>query len=99
LLKNSLFSDSIHFYGNTEFLSSKTTQELRDLYSVPSTVRVIKGRKMRWAGYVARMGQKRNSYGLSVGKPDGKRPLGCPRHRRVNNIRRYLGEVGWGDVD
>jgi hypothetical protein len=45
------------------------------------------------------MGEKRNAYRLLVGKPEGKRPLGKPRHRCVNNIRMDLGEVGWGDVD
>jgi hypothetical protein len=45
------------------------------------------------------MREKRNAYGLLVGKPDGKRPLGRPRLRWVNNIRMDLGEVGWGDVD
>jgi hypothetical protein len=48
---------------------------------------------------VARMGAKRNTYRLWVGKPEGKRPLGRPRHRWVDNIRMDLGEVGWGDVD
>jgi hypothetical protein len=45
------------------------------------------------------MGEKRNAYMLSVGKPDGRRPLGRPRRRWVNNIRMDLVEVGWGDVD
>jgi hypothetical protein len=45
------------------------------------------------------MGEKRNTYRLLVGKPEGKRPLGRPRRRWVNNIRMRLGEVGWGDVD
>jgi hypothetical protein len=54
---------------------------------------------MRWAGHVARMGEKRNAYRLLVGKPDGKRPLGRPRRWWVDNIRMDLGEVGWSDVD
>jgi hypothetical protein len=74
-------------------------EELRDLYSSPSIIRIIKSRRMRWAGHVARMGEKRNAYRLLVGKPEGKRPLGRPRRRWVDNIRMYLGEVGWGDVD
>jgi hypothetical protein len=74
-------------------------EELRDLYSFPSIIRIIKSRRMRWAGHVARMGEKRNTYRLLVGKPQGKRPLGRPRHRWVDNIRIDLGEVGWGDVD
>jgi hypothetical protein len=74
-------------------------EELRDLYSSPSIIRIIKSRRIRWAGHVARMGKKINGYRLLVGKPEGKRPLGRPRHRWVNNIRMGLGEVGWGDVD
>jgi hypothetical protein len=69
------------------------------LYSSPSIIRIIKSRKMRWAGHVARRGEKRNSYRLLVGKPEGKRPLGRPRRRWVDNIRMNLEEVGWGDVD
>jgi hypothetical protein len=71
-------------------------EELRHLYSSPSIIRIIKSRRMRWAGYVARIGEKRNAYRLLVGKPEGKRPLGRPRRRWVDNIRMDLGEVGWG---
>jgi hypothetical protein len=74
-------------------------QELPDLYSSPSIIRIIKPRRMRWAGYVARMEEKRNAYRLLVGNPEGKRPLGIPRRRCVDNIRMDLGVVGWGDVD
>jgi hypothetical protein len=74
-------------------------EELRDLYSSPSIVRIIKSRRMRWAGHVARMGEKRNVYRLLVGKPEGKRPLGRPRRMWVDNIKMDLGEVGWSDVD
>jgi hypothetical protein len=74
-------------------------EELRDLYSSPSTIRIIKSRRMRWAGHVARLGEKKNAYRLLVGKPEGRRPLGRPRCRWVDNIRKDLGEVGWGDVD
>jgi hypothetical protein len=74
-------------------------EELRDLYSSPSIIRIIKSKRMRWAGHVARMGEKRNAYRLLVGKPEGERPLGRPRRRLVDNIRMDLGEVGWGDVD
>jgi hypothetical protein len=69
-------------------------EELRDLYSSPSINRIIKSRRMRWAGHVARMGEKRNAYRLLVGKPEGKRPLGRPRRRWVDNIKMDLGEVG-----
>jgi hypothetical protein len=56
------------------------------LYSSLSILRIIKSRRMRWAGHVARMGEKRNVYRLLVGKPEGKRPLGRSRRRRVDNI-------------
>jgi hypothetical protein len=69
-------------------------EELCDLYSSPSIIRIIKSGRMRWAGHVARMGEKRNAYRLFVGKPEGKRPLGRPRHRWADNIRMDLGEVG-----
>jgi hypothetical protein len=75
------------------------SKELHDLYSSPSIIRIIKSRRMRWAGHVARMGEMRNTYRLLVGKPEGKRPLGRPRCRWVDNSRMDLGEVGWGDVD
>jgi hypothetical protein len=55
--------------------------QLHDLYSSPSIIRIIKSRRMRWAGHVARMGAKRNAYRLLVGKPEGRRPLGRPRRR------------------
>jgi hypothetical protein len=62
------------------------------------TFRIIKSRRMRWAGHVAQMGEKRNSYRLLVENPEGKRPLCRPRRRWVDNIRMDLGEVGWGAV-
>jgi hypothetical protein len=74
-------------------------EELRDLYSSPSKIKIITSRWMTWAGDVARIGEKRNAYRLLVGNPEGKRPLGRPRRRWVDNIRIDLGEVGWGDVD
>jgi hypothetical protein len=74
-------------------------EELRDLYSSPSIIKTIKSRRMRWAGHIALMGEKRNAYRLLVGNPEGKRPLGRPRPRCVDNIGMDLGEVGWGGVD
>ena len=57
------------------------------LYSSPNIVRVIKSRRMRWAGYVARMGEERRVYRVLLGKPEGKRPLGRSRRRWEDNIR------------
>jgi len=65
-------------------------EELNDLYFSPNNVRVIKSRRMRWAGHVARMGKERWVYRVLVGKPGGKRPLGRPRRRWVDNIRMDL---------
>ena len=69
------------------------------LYHSSAIVRVIKSRRMRWAGHVARMGEERGAYRDLVGKPEGKRPLGRPRRRWVDNIRMDLQEVGCGYVD
>jgi hypothetical protein len=62
-------------------------EELHSLYSSPSIIRMIKSRRMIWTGHVARMGEKRNACKIFVGKPEGKRPLGRPRCRWVNNIK------------
>jgi hypothetical protein len=62
-------------------------------------IRMIKTRRMRGAGYVARMGKKRNAYGILVGKPEGKRPLGRPKRRWVNNIKIDLRKIGWVGMD
>ena len=74
-------------------------EELNDLYSLPNIVRVVKSRRMRWAGHVARMGMDRVMQRALVGKPEGKRPLGRPRHRWMNNIKMDLQEVGGGRED
>jgi hypothetical protein len=73
-------------------------EELRDLYSSLSIIRIIKSR-MRSAVNVARMGEKRNAYRLLLGKPEGRRPVGKPRCRWEDNIKPDLREVGWDDVD
>jgi hypothetical protein len=73
-------------------------EEHRDLYSSPSIIR-MKWKRMRSAGHVARMGEKRNAHSLLMGKPEGKRLLGRPRRRWVDNIRMDLAEIGWGSVD
>jgi hypothetical protein len=67
--------------------------------SSPSIIRIIKLQRMRWAGHIAQIGEKRNAYRLLVGKPEGKRPLGRPRRRWVDNIRMDLGEIGCGGMD
>jgi hypothetical protein len=69
------------------------------LYSSPSIIRIIKSRRMRWAGHVARMGEKRNAYRILVKMPEGKRPLGRPRRRWVDNIKMGLREIEWDGVD
>jgi hypothetical protein len=74
-------------------------EELHNLYSSPSIFRMIKLRRMRWAGHVAHMREKRNAYRILVGKPEGKRPLGRRRRRWKNNINMDLREIGWGDMD
>jgi hypothetical protein len=74
-------------------------EELHGLYSSPSIVRVIKARRMRWAGHVARMGEVRGAYNILVGRPKGRGPLGRPRRRWDDNIKMDLREVGFGGVD
>jgi hypothetical protein len=74
-------------------------EELRNLYSSQSIIRMIKSRRMRWAGHVARMGEKRNAYRILVGKPEVKRPLARPRRRLVDNIKMDIREIGWDGVD
>jgi hypothetical protein len=69
-------------------------EELSDLYSLPNIVRVVKSRRMKWARHVARMGEGRGVHRILVGKPEGKRPLGRSRRRRVDNIKMDLQEVG-----
>jgi hypothetical protein len=74
-------------------------EELHGLYSSPGIVRVIKARRMRWAGDVARMGELKGAYNILVGRPDGRRPLGRPRRTWEDNIKMDLREIGFGDVD
>jgi hypothetical protein len=75
------------------------SEGLHNLYSSPSIIRLIKSRRMRWTGHVARMGEKRNAYRILVGKPEGNRPLGRPRRRWVDNIKIDLREIGWDAMD
>ena len=71
-------------------------EELRDLYSLPNIVRVVKSRRIRWAGHVACMGEGRGVHRVLVGKPEGNRPLGRPKRRWEDNIKMDLRKVGKG---
>jgi hypothetical protein len=73
--------------------------ELHNLHSSPSTIRMTESRRMSWAGHVARMGEKRNAYIILAGKPAGKRLLGRPRRRWVDNNKMDLRTIGWGGMD
>jgi hypothetical protein len=74
-------------------------EELHNLYSAPSIIKTIKSKRMRWTGHVARMGEKRNAYRISVGKPEGKRQLGRQGCRWVDNIKIDLRDTGRGGMD
>jgi hypothetical protein len=74
------------------------SEELHELYSSPSIIKIIMARRMRWTGHVARMGKERNAYRWESQK-EGKESLGRPRRRWLHNIMMDLVEVGWGDVD
>jgi hypothetical protein len=76
-------------------LSYGAAKELHNLYSSPTIIRMIESRRMRWAGHIEGMGEKRSAYRIFVGKPEGKRPLGRPRRRWVDNIKTDLREIGW----
>jgi hypothetical protein len=70
-------------------------EELHNLYSSPSIIRMIKSKRLRWAGHVAHMGEKKNAYRILVGNPEGYRPLGKPIYRWEGNIKMDLKEVVW----
>jgi hypothetical protein len=74
-------------------------EKLHKLYSSPNIIGMIKSSRMRWTGHVARMVEKRNAYRRLVGKPEGKRPLGIPRRRWMDNIKLDRREIGWDGVD
>jgi len=77
----------------------KLHEELNDLQFSPNIVRVIKSRRMRWVGHVARMRESRGVYMVLVGKPEGKRPLGRPRRRWEDNITMDFQEMVCGGMD
>jgi hypothetical protein len=74
-------------------------EELHKLYYSPSIIRVVKSRRMRYVGHVARIREKRNAHRILVGKAGRKRPLGRPGRRWEDNIKMDLREMGWSDVD
>jgi hypothetical protein len=74
-------------------------EKLHDLYSWPRIITIIKSKRMRWAGHVARIREKRNAYRLLVGKTEEKGPLGRPRRRWIDNIKMGLLEIGVNVVD
>jgi hypothetical protein len=74
-------------------------EELHNLYLSPNIIRMIKSRKMRWAGHIARMRETRNAYRILVGKPEGKSPLGRPRRRWVDTNKMDLREIEWDCMD
>jgi hypothetical protein len=71
-------------------------KELRNFFSSPYIIRMIKSRRMRWAGHVARIREKRNAYRISVGTPEGTRPLGRPRRRWMYNSKK---DLRWDGMD
>jgi hypothetical protein len=74
-------------------------EKFHNLYSWTSIIIMVKSRRMRWTGHVARIGEKRNAYRILVGKPEGKLPLERSRRRWVGNIKVGLREIGWGGMD
>jgi hypothetical protein len=74
-------------------------EALHNLYRSTSIIIIIKSRRLRWVGHVARIGAKRNAYRILVGNPEGKKPLGRPRLRWEDNIRMDLRDIGWGGLD
>jgi hypothetical protein len=74
-------------------------EELHDLYSSPNIVPVMKSRRIRWTGHVARIGEEGDLYRVLVGKPEGKRPPRRPRRRWEDNIKMDIQEVGYESMD
>jgi hypothetical protein len=93
-----LYERIIHFQVNDKdayihIWFTRRAIKLTAVNSPPSIIKMIKSRRMRWAGHVARMGAKKNAYRILVGKPEGKRPLGRPRRRWVDSIKMDLREI------
>jgi hypothetical protein len=94
-----LFLNKYNLFSNERNEIASVKISIHDLYSSPTIVRVIKSRRMRWAGHVFRTGEGKGLYRVLVGKPEGKRPLGRPRLRWEDNIKMDLQEVGCGGMD
>jgi hypothetical protein len=74
-------------------------EEFHNMCSSPNTILIINSRRMRWTGHIACIGEKRHTYRVLVGKPEGKRPLGRPGHRREDNIKMVFREIGCYGLD
>jgi hypothetical protein len=74
-------------------------EELRNLYSSPNIIRMMKSTTIKWAGQVARFGEIKNAHKILVRMPEGKRPLGRPRRRWLENVKIYLRDIGWDGMD
>ena len=96
VLRRIFGSKSVEVTGDWRKLHN---EELNDLYSPPNIVRVIKSRRMRWAEHLARTGNRGSLYRVLVGKLEENRPLRRPRHRREDNIKMDLQEVGCGGME
>ena len=94
-----LFINAYKCFGPTGEWRKLHNEELNDLYCSPNIVWEIESRRMRWAGHVARMRERRGVYRVLVGKPEVKRPLERPRRRWDDNIKMDLQEVGCGSKD
>jgi hypothetical protein len=105
--KGDMILSYVHGYLGVQGKSTLTSKRQKfnpklfnnNLYSSPSIIRLIKSRRMRLAGHVTLMGEKRNAYRIFAGKPEGKTPLDRPRLWRVDNIKIDLREVGWDGVE
>jgi hypothetical protein len=86
-------------FNHSYFLRPYAEGKLHNLYSSPSVIRMIKSRRMRWAGHVTRVQEKRDAYRILVGKPEGNRLLQGPRRRWMNSIKIDLRGIGWDGVD
>ena len=103
LLSKNKFEKLVHLVPKRDDVTGEWrklhNEELNDLYFLPNTVRVVKSRRMRWAGHVAHMGEDRGVHRVLMGKPEGKRPLGRPRCTWEDNIKMDLQKVGGGHGD